>query len=101
VLPPLHSLDGHYRSWAKLWHAAKEIREWCTDGFLVSQRQNQRLEGGFQQGSAICATACGSRERSDQARWQKYKVAQCLVWHLNAEGKILHVVRQYLDTGGA
>jgi len=29
---------------------------------------------------------------------QKYKVAQCFVWHLNAEGKIL-LMRQYLDTG--
>lgn len=29
---------------------------------------------------------------------QKYKVAQCFVWHLNAEGKI-RLMRQYLDTG--
>ena len=29
---------------------------------------------------------------------QKYKVAQCFVWHLSAEGKI-SLMRQYLDTG--
>lgn len=29
---------------------------------------------------------------------QKYKVAQCFVWQLNAEGKIC-LMRQYLDTG--
>ena len=29
---------------------------------------------------------------------QKYKVAQCFIWHLNAEGKI-YLMRQYLDTG--
>lgn len=29
---------------------------------------------------------------------RKYKVAQCFVWHLNAEGKI-RWRRQYLDTG--
>lgn len=29
---------------------------------------------------------------------QKYKVAQCFVWHLNAEGKIFRM-SQYLDTG--
>ena len=29
---------------------------------------------------------------------QKYKVAQCFVWHQNAEGKI-YLMRQYLDTG--
>ncbi len=29
---------------------------------------------------------------------QKYKVAQCFVWHLDAEGKI-YLMRQYLDTG--
>ena len=29
---------------------------------------------------------------------QKYKVAQCFVWRLNAKGKI-RLMRQYLDTG--
>ena len=29
---------------------------------------------------------------------QKYKVAQCFVWHLNANGKIC-LMKQYLDTG--
>jgi ketosteroid isomerase-like protein len=29
---------------------------------------------------------------------QKYKVAQCFVWHLDAGGKI-YLMRQYLDTG--
>ncbi len=29
---------------------------------------------------------------------QKYRVAQCFVWQLNAEGKIC-LMRQYLDTG--
>ncbi|HSW74701.1 MAG TPA: nuclear transport factor 2 family protein [Candidatus Saccharimonadales bacterium] len=29
---------------------------------------------------------------------QKYRVAQCFVYHLNADGKI-DVMRQYLDTG--
>jgi hypothetical protein len=29
---------------------------------------------------------------------QKYKVAQCFVWHQNMEGKI-QLMRQYLDTG--
>jgi len=29
---------------------------------------------------------------------QKYKVAQCFVWHLNAAGKIC-LMKQYLDTG--
>jgi ketosteroid isomerase-like protein len=29
---------------------------------------------------------------------QKYKVAQCFVWRLNASGKI-RLMRQYLDTG--
>jgi ketosteroid isomerase-like protein len=29
---------------------------------------------------------------------QEYKVADCYVWHLNAEGKI-YLMRQYVDTG--
>src|SRR5215469_7811995 len=29
---------------------------------------------------------------------QTYNLAQCFVWHLNAEGKI-HLMRRYLDTG--
>lgn len=29
---------------------------------------------------------------------QKYEVAQCFVWHLNAESTI-RVMRKYLDTG--